>query len=126
MQQRQACLVYVDLPGDARNITRLLLAPTTSWIAMLRMCGTNAANYGLSTRDIVAWLLETGKQHPFELQGCGQDFVAIRFTEPIREYEALHAAVRSFCPGLSDDPPDNSGELEEFYTYDRRCFFWWD
>jgi ankyrin repeat protein len=126
VRQRNASLVYVAMPNDARNITRLLLAPTTNWIVMLRMCGTNGVNHGLSTRDIVQWLLETGKSLPFELQGCGLDFVAFRFLEPIHDYEALHAAMLSFCPDLSDGSPEDPAELAEFYTRDRRCFLWWD
>jgi ankyrin repeat protein len=126
VRQRNAMLVYIETPNDARNITRLLLAPTTNWIAMLRMCGSNGVNYGLSTRDIVNWLLETGKQHPFELQGCGNDFVAVRFTQPIADYQALHASMRRFCPDLSDGEPEKAAELAAFYADDRRCFFWWD
>lgn len=126
VRQHNASLVYVATPTDARDITRLLLAPSTSWIAMLRMCGTNGVNHGLSTRDIVKWLLETERIHPFELQGCGLDFVAFRFMEPIYDYKALHAAMISFCPDLSDDSPEDPAKLQEFYLRDRRCFLWWD
>ena len=114
VRQRGASLVYVESPSDARNITRLLLAPMTDWIAMLRMCGTNGANYGLTNRDISTWLAKTGERHRFKLQGCGHDFVAIRFTEPIDDYETLHTAIESFCPDISGDDPAAPAELEEF------------
>lgn len=95
-------------------------------LSLLLELGANGANYGLSTRGIVTWLAKTGEQHPFELQGCGHDFVAIRFTEPIDDYEALHAAIESFCPDTSGEEPTAPAEPEDFYANDRRCFFWWD
>ena len=44
----------------------------------------------------------------------------------IDDYEALHAAIESFCPDTSGEGPAAPAELKDFYVNDRRCFFWWD
>ena len=119
VRQRNASLVYVESASDARKITRLLLAPTTDWIAMLRMCGTNGANYGLRTRDIVTWLAEKAEQHPFELQGCGHDFVAIRFTELIDESASPSPSLLNNAANvrLALDRTEEAIELYEAATH---------
>ncbi len=124
-RQQGATLIYRELPADARHEVRALLVPTTDWAAIVRMCGTNGANYGLSTRDIVNRLAEIGERYPFEIQGCSHDFVAVRFS-PLEDYESLDQTLLDFCPDLSDGTPDDRFETAEFYESDRRCFLWWD
>lgn len=124
-RQHGATLVYQEIPIDARHEVRALLVPTVDWAAIVRMCGTNGANYGLSTRDVVNRLAKIGELYPFEIQGCGHDFVAIRFS-PMDDFKSLDKALLELCPDLSDGPGEDRSGKDEFYQNDRRCFLWWD
>jgi hypothetical protein len=121
-----ATAVYSSLPMDARHEAKVLLFPTSDWAAVVRACGTNGHNHGLTNRDIVNRLAEIAEEHPFEVLGCGHDFVEIRFHEPIDSWRALHEEILQFCPDLSEDFEEDESELAAHYSEDRRVFFWWD
>ena len=118
-------LVYCDIPSDARHEVSVLLFPSAEWSAVVRSCGTSAPNYGLTNRDIVNRLAEIHAEFPFLVQGCGRDFVALRF-EPITAFERLEKLLVELCPELADDTATDSGDATEHYQNDGRCFLWWD
>jgi ankyrin repeat protein len=118
-----ATLVYAAQPEDNRNLWRLLLFPTRSWAAVLRACGTNGVNRGLGVREVVNWFAEAEKTNPFELTGCGFDFVEVRFATPVANPAELLRKSFEFCP--EGDPTTSEKEIAEFAA-DGRSFFWWD
>jgi ankyrin repeat protein len=119
-------LVYTGLAQT--SLQRLLLFPLNEPLAALAACGTNAANYGHDTRDVVNWCAETRREHPLTVIGAGFDFMDLGFAQPIQNSEKLAARIAEFCPDVqvSAQDPQAVGTFAEELTKAGRCFFWWD
>lgn len=119
-------LVYTGLAEG--SLQRLLLLPLKEPLAALAACGTNAANYGNSTRDVVNWCAETRLEHPLTVIGAGFDFMDLSFAQPIQNSEKLAARIAEFCPDIqvSAKDPQAVARFAKELAENGRCFFWWD
>ena len=119
-------LVYTGLAET--SLQRLLLFPLNEPLAAIAACGTNAANYGHDTRDVVNWCAQTRREHPLTVIGVGFDFMDIGFAQPIQNSEKLAARIAEFCPDVqvaANDPQAVATFAKELEK-SARCFFWWD
>ena len=97
-----------------------LLFPTSDKYAVVVAHGTNGANYGLSTRAIIAWLRNFEAENPFELSGCGFDFLSGRLLGPINHAQRWAERLFDFCPDCGS--PD-----EILAGFEQGMFeLWWD
>ncbi len=111
-------------PGEPATVA---LYPTDDKYAVVLACSTDGANYGHSTRDIIAWLRELEKDHPFLLTSCGRDFVAGEFAAPVQDAAALAQHMVKFCPDLIDGETIKSPkDVAQALAADQGFFFWWD
>jgi ankyrin repeat protein len=121
-------LVYTGLNTERKALTRLLLFPVADSLVALAACGTNGANYGLSTRDIVEWCATTHTHQPLSVIGAGYDFMELRFAPPLTDGAALARSAGRLCPDLQlnlDDPQAVRRFADELGRVGR-LFFWWD
>ena len=119
-------LVYTGLAET--SLQRLLLFPLNEPLAAIAASGTNAANYGHDTRDVVNWCAETRRQHPLTVIGVGFDFMDLGFVQPIQNGEELAVRIAEFCPDIqvSAKDPQAVAKLAKELAEGGRCFFWWD
>jgi ankyrin repeat protein len=119
-------LVYTGLAES--SLQRLLLFPLSEPLAAVVASGTNAANYGHTTRDVVNWCAETRREHPLTVVGVGFDFLDLRFAQPIQDSEKLAARIADFCPDVqvSAKDPQAVARFAKELTNTGRCFLWWD
>ncbi|HTO82450.1 MAG TPA: ankyrin repeat domain-containing protein [Methylomirabilota bacterium] len=127
-------LVYTSaIPEEGR--LPLVLLPTTEKYAALIACGTNGDNKGLNTEAVIAWLQAMEAENPFQLAGCGFDFLAGRFVEPIKDAQALAARMIEFCPDIADQAhasirlqprAGQAAAIAQEMTKTGAFFFWWD
>ncbi len=119
-------LVYTGLAET--SLQRLLLFPLNEPLAAIAASGTNAANYGHDTRDVVNWCAETRREHPLTVIGVGFDFMDLGFAQPIQNSEKLAARIAEFCPDVqvSAKDPQAVAKFAKELAAAGRCFFWWD
>ena len=119
-------LVYTGLAET--SLQRLLLFPLNEPLAAIAACGTNAANYGHDTRDVVNWCAETRREHPLTVIGVGFDFMDLGFAQLIQNTEKLAARIAEFCPDVqvSAKDPQAVATFAKELAESGRCFFWWD
>lgn len=121
----------------ARKAGYLLLGsePTTVWLffptddkyAAIHACRTHGSNYDQDTDDIVAELRQIERDHPFELRGCGEQFLSGTLLDPVGEPEQLALRLVELCPDLVDGDAvyavnSLSRALEETQSF----YLWWD
>jgi len=119
-------LVYTGLVEG--SLQRLLLFPLNEPLAAIAACGTNAANHGHDTRDVVNWCAETRRTHPLTVLGVGFDFMDLGFEKPIQNSEKLATRIAEFCPDLQVAANDSQAvaKFARELAEGGRCFFWWD
>jgi hypothetical protein len=114
-------LVLGDLLGHAAA-AKLRLFPSGEKYAVLAATGTNGINYGYSTRDIIAWLLDLDKENPFDLTECWFDYVGGKFLQPLQNVQHWAEKMLQLCPDIDMSPQSLAEQLEAT----RRFGFWWD
>jgi len=112
-------VLYDAVPGPAKT-AKLMVFPTTEKFAVVVARGTSGVNYGLTTRALIAWLRKLDKENPFDLTGCGFDFLEGRFPAPVVNAEHWAKLMVELCPDC-ESPAKVMGELRR-----QRFFFWWD
>jgi hypothetical protein len=125
--RKRGFLLVLAAPWDEDEDAKVALYPTAEKYAVLLACETDGANYGHSTHDIIVWLRELEKDHPFVLMGCGGDFVQGQFLRPVADAAAVATRLGGFCPALIDgdlvtSPDDVARDLRR----DQGFFLWWD
>jgi len=83
---------------------------------ILKIQGTEAMNYQLGTRDIIAWLREQQKLGTFVVIGAGPDWLEARFIKPPKNMVGFAKKVIAFAPDVIDrrtpTPEDLAKKME--------------
>ena len=112
--------------GIRNEPDRIALFPRADPFEILRLVGTNGANYGIGSDSIVAWLRALGRDQPFVLTGIGFDWVEGRFTTDLRDAAALARRFYSFCPDIVDQGTETIAALVDELRRSRHLYCWWD
>ncbi len=105
---------------------RIALFPRRDPYEILRLMGTNGANYGIAPDSIAAWLRALERDQPFVLTGIDFDWLEGRFTSAIRDPAGLARRFYAFCPDIVDQ---GTGTVEALVTeleQSQRLYCWWD
>jgi ankyrin repeat protein len=122
----RGALLTVDALWNIDEPIKLRLYPTTNPYAVLAACGTNGANYGISTARVIAWLRQMHKTHPFVLTSCAHDSLAGDFLEPVFDARDLARKMYKFCPDIVDQGTETLQALARSLRRSQCFFFWWD
>jgi hypothetical protein len=88
--------------------------------------GTNGANYGVGTEDVIRWLRKLEDRQPFDLTGVGGDFLAGSFLAAVKKPKELANQMYEFCPDIVEQGCGTVEELAKQLRTMRTFFFWWD
>jgi hypothetical protein len=78
------------------------ILPSADQFSVITAVQTNGANCKLSNRDLVGRMRKLEKTQPFLLLGVGFDFLAGRFTTPVKDAVKLAKWCHGFCPDVED------------------------
>jgi hypothetical protein len=104
----------------------LALYPSRDRYAILRLVGTNGANYDIGPDSIVAWLTALEREQPFVLTGIGFDWVSGRFTTPLTDPDGLAQRFNAFCPDIVTQGTGTVAALARELKRSRELYCWWD
>jgi uncharacterized protein DUF4253 len=105
---------------------RVALFPRRDPYEILRLMGTNGANYAIGSDSIVAWLRGLERDQPFILTGMAFDWVEGRFTSPIRDPAALARRFSTFCPDIVEQGTGTVDALAKELAESQHLYCWWD
>lgn len=112
--------------GISGHPDTLALYPSRDSYAILRLVGTNGANYNIGPDSIVAWLRGLERDQPFVLTGIGFDWVAGRFTTPLTDPDALARRLNAFCPDIVTQGTRTVAALARELRRSGELYCWWD
>lgn len=134
VHQRGYVLIMSGLPSESGRCS-VLLFPTSEKYAVIAAMGTNAANYGRDTNDIINWLMEMERENPFRLTDASHDLLGGTFVAPIKNAEELTKRMIEFCPNMTDFAAASADEwtndeviatMTTSIVEERMFAFWWD
>lgn len=105
---------------------RVALFPRRDPYGILRLMGTNGANYGIGSDSIVAWLAALERDQPFVLTGIDFDWIEGRFTTEIHDPAALARRFSAFCPDIVEQGTGTVEALAQELEQSQRLYCWWD
>jgi uncharacterized protein DUF4253 len=104
----------------------LALYPSAERNTILRLVGTNGANYGIGPDSIVAWLETLEHDQPFILTGIGFDWLEGRFTTPLADPVVLARRFNAFCPDIVTQGTGTIEGLARELRRSSQLYCWWD
>ena len=82
----QLILAELWAPGED---AALVLFPTDNKLAVVAAVGTEGANYGVQTTDVIAWLESLDGENPFHIVFCNHELVGGAFVGPVKGAKKL-------------------------------------
>lgn len=124
---RQAgCQLLLAEPWAPGEDAALVLFATDNQFAVVLAVGTEGANYGVQTADIIAWLRQLHEENPFHLVYCNHEMIGGTFVGPIKSAKQLAERMISFCPSCLDGGFEDAGELAAALKKRRSFLLRWD
>jgi ankyrin repeat protein len=116
---------FCKIAADGSMIS-VRLFPSPDPLAAVRACGTHGGEAGPDTEDIVAWLTDLARLHPFDLEACDTDFLFGRFRQPVGEAAMFLAKrMQEFCPTLKSLEGEALRPLARDLEEKGVFYFWW-
>ena len=125
-RQAGGTLFHLGQAGD-RGRKPIVLLPIAEPLAPAICCGTNGNLYG-DTNHIVDALLKISDDDPFDIYGCGFDFVDAQLRGPPKDAHVLAERLIKVCPELAefDDRPGSVLSIAAELARTGRFGLWWD
>ena len=121
-----ATLFHLEQINDAERRSFVLL-PIVEPMAPAICCGTNANLRG-DTNFVVDALLKIAADDPFDIYGCGLDFIDAQLRDSPRDALGLAERLINVCPDLANlqDIPGSVRSLADELADTGRFGCWWD
>ena len=103
------------------------LVPMRDQFEVVRLVGTNGANFDIATPAVIKWLRDLQTEAPFILTGIGYDHVEGRFLRPVgASADSLAERLYAFCPDVVNQGTGSVKELANEIGRLNTFFCWWD
>jgi hypothetical protein len=80
---------------------------------ILKIQSTEAQNYHLDTKAIIAWLKDKQKLATFSIIGAGPDWIEAKFIKPPKNMQSFAKNVVAFAPDVLEHGPQSLEKLAE-------------
>jgi hypothetical protein len=93
---------------------------------ILKIQATEAPNYQLDTKAIIAWLRKQQQRGTFVITGAGSDWLEARFIKPPGNMRAFAQQIRAFAPDVLAHGPRTAEKLAEKMKKTNSFHLEWD
>lgn len=126
--QAQAAQCYLVLaePRVPEEDLKLVLFPTNDKFAVIATIGTEGANHGVNTAEIIAWLREMDKENPFVLRYCSHEMVGGDFLKALKGVKKVAEKIVEICPNVLDEDMETVQALANAIKKQKSFLVWWD
>lgn len=124
--RKAGCQLVLAEPWSPGEDAALVLFPTDNKLAVVAAVGTEGANHGVQTSDVIDWLERLDGENPFRLVCCNHELVAGAFLGPVKGARKLAERVVEVCPTCLDEGIDGPEELALVLKKRRSFLLRWD
>jgi hypothetical protein len=124
--RKAGCHLVLAEPWAPGQDAALVLFPTDNKLAVVAAVGTEGANYGVQTPNVVAWLDILDRESPFQLVFCNHESVGGSFLAPVKGAKELAERMIEFCPSILDEGPEDAEQLAREIKKRRSFVLRWD
>jgi hypothetical protein len=123
----QGYLIFKSHRGIYKNLPDIVtVVRGNNSYDILKIQRTEAPNYRLDGKQIIAWLKARQKDASFVITGAGPDWLEARFTKPPKNVQAFARKVVMFAPDVLEHGPQNVEKLSERMKRTNGFFLVWD
>jgi uncharacterized protein DUF4253 len=108
------------------GVDALALYPGTDPYVVMRAMGTDAANYGMDTEEVIAWFTREAPRYPIRFEAIGLDYVRGTILGDMPDATAFAKRFIEFCPDLESYGRISARRLGREFKKDRALYCWWD
>lgn len=112
--------------SNEQGKAEIVVAQAKSQFDILRLARCDAANYGLSTEDIIEKLQDYDRNYGIDIFQAETDVVNFTLKNIPQDLTAFCEDVYDFCPDIVDQGVGSIAELEETIETMGEVFLWWD
>ncbi|MGE5173085.1 MAG: DUF4253 domain-containing protein [Betaproteobacteria bacterium] len=122
----QGYLVFKSHKGYGHLQDIVTVIKGNSSYDILKTQGTEAQNYQLDTKAIIAWLKTQQQQGTFVVTGAGTDWLEARFIKPPKNILAFAKQVCSFAPDVLERSTETADKLADRMKKMNGFYLVWD
>jgi hypothetical protein len=104
----------------------LALYPGTDPYVVMRAMGTDAANHGMDTEEVIAWFTREAPRYPIRFEAIALDYVRGTILGDVPDATEFAKRFLEFCPDLQSDGFVSARRLGREFKKDRALYCWWD
>jgi hypothetical protein len=93
---------------------------------VLKIQGTEAPNYNLDTKAIIAWLKARQQEGSFVVSGAGPDWLEARFIKPPKDLLPFARKIAAFAPDVLTKGHETAEQLVERMKHNNGFYLVWD
>lgn len=112
--------------GSGGDPDILALMATSDMYTVVAAEQTQGNDFELANEDLIKWLKALEKDQPFIITEAGLDFLAGKFTTPVKDPKALAERMYKVCPDIVDQGTETVEALAQGFKDSPTFFMWWD
>jgi hypothetical protein len=124
--RKAGCHLVLGEPWMLGDDAIFVLFPTDDKVAVVAAVGTEGANYGVHTPQVISWLETLDAEQPFHLVQCDHESVGGTFLGPVKNAKKLAERMIQLCPSCLDDGPEDAEELADELKKRKSFYLRWD
>lgn len=112
--------------GIDGQLDDVALVKDTNIANIIRMIGTDGANYGVSNDSVVSIFRSFSSRYPLRLVGVSGDWISLRVTGGMPNWDSLAKVVAEIAPDVVSQGPYSIDFIAKEMESSKTIYLWWD
>ena len=114
------------LGDETHNGVEIVITNVTSKLDVLNKSRSDAINYGMETKDLIAKLSSFEEQLDLRIFHAETDTIEFTYKNTPKNYSQLAQGLFELCPDIVHQGVGSIENLEELLMQQKMVYLWWD
>lgn len=119
-------LTNLDFDESFSSYYDVVIAPVSNQLELIKVVGTEPANFGFSNGDVVKWFKQKEAEFDFDIIVADVSRIEARLKTNPKSFIKLGKEIYEFCPDVIDQGHGDMDELVNYLRSTKHMWFWWD